>query len=62
LHLLAIYTPFFQRFLETQALPLADLAIAVAMSTIIFWAVEIEKWRTRRNSSDKGSHGEGFVR
>jgi P-type Ca2+ transporter type 2C len=61
LQLLAIYAPFFQRFLEAEALPLADLAIAVAMSTIIFWAVEIEKWRTRRNSSDKGSHAEGFV-
>jgi len=62
LQLLAIYAPFFQRFLETEALPLADLAIAAAMSTIIFWAVEIEKWWTRRNSSDKGPHAESFVR
>jgi len=62
LQLLAIYVPFFQRILETEALPLVDLAIAVTMSTIIFWAVEIEKWRTRRNSSDKGPHAEGFVR
>jgi Ca2+-transporting ATPase len=62
LQLLAIYTPFFQRYLGTEALPLADFAIAVAMSTIIFWAVEIEKWRTRRNCSDKGLHAEGFVR
>ena len=51
LQLLAIYTPFFQRFLETEALPLADLAIAVALSTIIFWAVEVEKWLARRKSS-----------
>jgi Ca2+-transporting ATPase len=62
LQLLAIYTPFFQRYLGTEALPLADFAIAVAMSTIIFWAVEIEKWRTRRNCSDKGLHAEGSVR
>ena len=51
LQLLAIYTPFFQRFLETEALPLAHLAIAVALSTIIFWAVEVEKWLGRRKAS-----------
>ena len=54
LQLLAIYTPFFQRFLETEALPLADLAIAVALSTIIFWAVEVEKWLGRRKASREG--------
>jgi P-type Ca2+ transporter type 2C len=43
LQLLAIYTPFFQRFLKTEALALADLAIAVALGSIIFWAIEIEK-------------------
>jgi Ca2+-transporting ATPase len=54
LQLLAIYAPFFQRFLETEALPVADLAIAVALSTIIFWAVEIEKWLGRRKRSHEG--------
>ena len=54
LQLLAIYAPLFQRFLETEALPLADLAIAVALSTIIFWAVEIEKRLTRRKSAPEG--------
>ena len=62
LQLLAIYTPFFQRFLETEALPLADLAIAVALSTIIFWAVEIEKWLVRRNSPEKGHGAEDSLR
>jgi P-type Ca2+ transporter type 2C len=62
LQLLAIYAPFFQRFLETEALPLADLAIAVALSTIIFWAVEIEKWRARRKDSENRTYAEGFVR
>jgi len=51
LQLLAVYTPFFQRFLETEALPLAHLAIAVALSTIIFWTVEVEKWLGRRKAS-----------
>jgi Ca2+-transporting ATPase len=56
LQLLAIYTPFFQRFLETEALPLADLAIAVVLSTIIFWAVEVEKWLARRRASREESY------
>jgi Ca2+-transporting ATPase len=56
LQLVAIYTSFFQELLETEALPLADLAIAVALSTIIFWAVEVEKWLTRRKISREGLH------
>jgi Ca2+-transporting ATPase len=56
LQLLAIYTPFLQQYLETEALPLADLAIAVALSTIIFWAVEVEKWLARRKASREESY------
>jgi P-type Ca2+ transporter type 2C len=56
LQLFAIYTPLFQGFLETEALPLADLAIALALSTIIFWAVEIEKWVIRRRASGEESY------
>ena len=55
LQLLAIYAPLFQGFLETEALPVADLAIAVALSTIIFWAVEVEKWFARRRNPYAGS-------
>jgi hypothetical protein len=36
LQILAIYAPLFQSFLDTEALPIADLAIAIALSTIIF--------------------------
>jgi P-type Ca2+ transporter type 2C len=50
LQLLAIYLPFFQDFLETKALPIADFVIAVALSTLIFWGVEVEKWLARRKS------------
>jgi P-type Ca2+ transporter type 2C len=62
LQLLAIYMPFFQRFLKTEALALADLAIAVALGSIIFWAVEIEKWLARRNSPEKGHSAEDSLR
>jgi P-type Ca2+ transporter type 2C len=58
LQLLGIYTPFFQRFLETEALPVADLAIAIALGSIIFWAVEIEKWMERRSGPEKGHSAE----
>jgi P-type Ca2+ transporter type 2C len=54
LQLFAIYAPFFQGFLETEALPVADLAIAIALSTIIFWAVEVEKWLARTRRSREG--------
>jgi hypothetical protein len=42
-------------------LPIADLAVAVALSTIVFWAVEAEKWLTRRNSSGTEPGREGPV-
>jgi len=42
--------------------PVADLAIAIALSTIIFWAVEIEKWLARRTYSRQGFDAEGLVR
>lgn len=62
LQLLAIYAPFFQGFLETEALPIADLAVAIALSTIIFWGVEAEKWLARRKSSREEPHARGLAR
>jgi Ca2+-transporting ATPase len=47
LQLLAIYAPFLQEFLKTEALPPADLAIAVGLGSIVFWTVEFEKWLVR---------------
>jgi len=48
LQLLAVYAPPFQAALKTQALSLKELAAAAALSTVVFWAVEIEKWLKRR--------------
>ena len=62
LQLFAIYASFFQGFLETEALPIADLAVAIALSTIIFWAVEMEKWLARRKGYRQGVHPEDFLR
>jgi Ca2+-transporting ATPase len=48
LQVAAVYTPFLQKYLGTQPLAACDLAIAVAVSTTVFWALEIEKaWKRR---------------
>lgn len=48
LQLMLIYVPFLQRFFGTEALDARDLIIALAISSIVFIAVEIEKWIRRR--------------
>jgi Ca2+-transporting ATPase len=50
LQLAAVYVPLFQRALKTQALTPGELAFAAALSTVVFWAVELEKWLKRRRS------------
>ncbi len=47
LQLLVIYNPLLQRVFKTTALPLPDLIIALAASSVIFLAVEIEKMMRR---------------
>ena len=48
LQLAAIYSPLFQRALKTQALSPGELAAAAALSTVVLFAVEMEKWLKRR--------------
>ena len=52
LQLALIYVPFLQDFFSTVALPLNDLLIALAASSVVFIAVEIEKW-IRRSRGDQ---------
>jgi len=47
LQLALIYTPFLQSFFKTERLPAGDLALTFALSSVIFAAVELEKWMTR---------------
>jgi Ca2+-transporting ATPase len=49
LQFIIIYTPFFNKIFRTQPLTVFELAITLAASSIVFWAVEIEKW-FKRNS------------
>jgi len=50
LQLAAIYFPPFQRALKTQALSAGELAVAAALSSVVFFAVEAEKWLKRRGA------------
>jgi len=51
LQMVVIYVPFMQEIFNTVALPPAALAISLALSTVVFWGVELEKWFVRRFSS-----------
>ncbi|NGY38030.1 cation-translocating P-type ATPase [Flavobacterium sp. XN-5] len=53
LQLIIIYTPFFNEVFRTQPLSYLELVITLAVSSIIFWAVEIEKWIFRRNTKNE---------
>ena len=48
LQLLITYWGPAQSLFGTQSLPLPELLISLLASTLVFWAVEIEKWIKRR--------------
>lgn len=48
LQMMIIYTPFFNDIFKTEPLTLYELLLTLAVSSIVFWAVEIEKWIKNR--------------
>jgi Ca2+-transporting ATPase len=48
LQLAVIYVPVLNTIFHTRALPLADLVLCFALSSLVLVAVEIEKWMIRR--------------
>ena len=48
LQISVVYIPFFQDLLGTMALPLRDLLLCLALSTSLFFVVEVEKFILRR--------------
>jgi len=54
--LATIYVPFLQPVFKTEALSLPELAAALAMSTVVFWAVELEKVNKRRLDRQRAAH------
>ena len=49
LQMALIYVPFLQRIFSTAPLPLGEMLCCIALSTGVFWCVEMEKWLIRRN-------------
>lgn len=49
LQMAVVYVPFLQGLFNTVSLPPVDLAISLALSTVVFWAIELEKWWLRRS-------------
>ena len=48
LQLAVIYVPALNPIFHTQPLPLADLAICLALSSLVLFVVEIENWLIRK--------------
>ena len=44
LQLMIIYVPFCNEIFKTQPLTMYELLLTLAVSSTVFWAVEIEKW------------------
>jgi Ca2+-transporting ATPase len=50
LQLMVIYVPFLNKIFKTSALTLTELLLTLAVSSIVFWAVELEKLFKRNRS------------
>ncbi|MDO9079703.1 MAG: cation-translocating P-type ATPase C-terminal domain-containing protein, partial [Desulfuromonadales bacterium] len=48
LQMATIYVPLLQPIFKTEALTLGELTLTLALSSLVFFAVEIEKWFKRR--------------
>ncbi len=54
LQMSVIYVPFMNNFFHTQPLTWQELAVAIGVSSLTFWAVEVEKiFKRRKNKADK---------
>jgi Ca2+-transporting ATPase len=49
LQMAVIYVPFLQDIFHTQSLTFIELLSCIGLSSIVFWAVELEKWVKRRS-------------
>lgn len=53
LQMMIIYSPFFNEIFKTHPLTLNELLITIAVSSSVFWAVELEKWMKRLRNGSK---------
>ncbi|MCX8079823.1 MAG: cation-translocating P-type ATPase [Bacteroidia bacterium] len=52
LQLAIIYVPFFNNLFHTRPLSADELGITLLFSTLVFWAVEAEKWFKRKSNRE----------
>lgn len=48
LQMAVIYVPFLQGIFKTTSLAPAELAVSLALSTVVLWSLEVRKWLLRR--------------
>lgn len=53
LQLMVIYVPFFNDLFNTQPLTWAELGITIGVSSVVFWAVEIQKLVSRQRDREQ---------
>lgn len=56
LQLMVVYVPFFNNLFETQPLTWQELGITVAVSSLVFWAVELQKLVQRQSALKADTH------
>ena len=49
LQMAVIYVPALNSVFHTQPLPMFDLVVCLVLSSLVLFAVEIEKWLVRRD-------------
>jgi Ca2+-transporting ATPase len=62
LQMATIYMPWFNPIFKTEALTLDELGFCLAMSSVVFVGVEIEKWAVRRGWLYGATPKEGVTR
>lgn len=51
LQMAVIYVPYLQDIFRTKTLSLNELLLCIGLSSIVFWAVELQKWIKRRKGN-----------
>jgi Ca2+-transporting ATPase len=59
LQLAVVYVPALQTIFSTVALSAVEVGICLGLSSLIFWAVELEKWLGRRRADPVMEASEG---
>lgn len=55
LQMAVIYIPFLQDIFRTKSLTFVELLTCIGLSSIVFWAVEFEKWTKRKQINSSSS-------